>query len=491
MSRVKLLISVIAAAGMISAPGRAQQASVPSTVGSPVAPPAHAQGAGVSMTLAESVFYGLRQNRTIRSAYIGRVAEKFDLVTAEKRFSPRLDIVGSVFATRERGGTITTADLSSTASVLTPTGAFTSFSWIRNETHGAGGATSTDIATFSVEQPLLRNFGTDVNMAPVRLARLQEEINRLSLKSTVSGTVSDIIFAYRALIQAQEQVRLAAAGLNRSKELLETNRALIQAGRVAAADIVQTEADVATQEVSVIDAGRQRDSVRLRLLQLVGMDLHTNIEAVDALDTQHVQINLERAIELARVNRMDYLAQQRAIEQAKLNLKLAKNDRLWDASAVGQVERQWNNGPGTLPNGPSGLSGTVGLRLKIPLGDPVLEQNEVRATTALRSTELRLEDLDQQIEASVRDGVADVEASWRRVEAARYAHDLARRALDVEVAKFKAGRTSNFGVLSFETNLRAAENQELSANINYLNALTTLDQQLGTTLDTWRISLND
>ena len=44
---------------------------------------------------------------------------------------------------------------------------------------------------------------------------------------------------------------------------------------------------------------------------------------------------------------------------------------------------------------------------------------------------------------------------------------------------------------SFETSLRGAANQELTASIAYLNALTTLDQQLGTTIDTWKISLND
>ena len=42
-----------------------------------------------------------------------------------------------------------------------------------------------------------------------------------------------------------------------------------------------------------------------------------------------------------------------------------------------------------------------------------------------------------------------------------------------------------------ENDLRSAENQQLGAVIGYLNALTLLDVQLGTTLDTWHIALRD
>jgi outer membrane protein TolC len=101
-----------------------------------------------------------------------------------------------------------------------------------------------------------------------------------------------------------------------------------------------------------------------------------------------------------------------------------------------------------------------------------------------------IDDLRQQIEAEVRDSVQGVELTWRRVEAARQARDLAARTLDLEREKLRAGRTSNFEVLSFETSLRAADSQALDAEISYLNAITQLDQQLGTTLDTWKISLN-
>ena len=75
------------------------------------------------------------------------------------------------------------------------------------------------------------------------------------------------------------------------------------------------------------------------------------------------------------------------------------------------------------------------------------------------------------------------------METARRARDLAERALELEQEKLQAGRTSNFEILSLQAGLRTADIQALAAEIAYLNALTALDQQIGSTLETWRITL--
>ena len=44
----------------------------------------------VSLTVTDAVVLGLRGNRSIRSAYLTRLAQKFDLRVAEDYFSPKL-----------------------------------------------------------------------------------------------------------------------------------------------------------------------------------------------------------------------------------------------------------------------------------------------------------------------------------------------------------------------------------------------------------------
>lgn len=128
----------------------------------------------------------------------------------------------------------------------------------------------------------MRGAGREVTTAPRQLARLTEQANRLGLKANISQTVSTIIYAYRDLLRAQEQLRIAKTALQRSRELLEVNRAMIQAGRMAEFDAVQTEASLATQELSVEEAANQVDTSRLDLLRLLALDLSSPVRATDS-----------------------------------------------------------------------------------------------------------------------------------------------------------------------------------------------------------------
>lgn len=464
---------------------------------SPPAPTPTAAGPKLQISLADAVFIGLRDNRTVKSAYITRVSQKFDLFVARSRFQPTAVINASVEASRDAGLNGETYTVSPGVSWLIPTGAQFQFSWTRTEFRSGGVDQGTDVADLTLTQPLLKGAGFKVNEAPVRIAELQERIDQLSLKSTVIDTVTSIISAYRSLLEAQQQLVIAQDSLERSRAQLATNQAMVDAGRMAAAELVQTQSDIANQQVALLEAEQARNSAQLALLRLLAMDLHTDVVAADAIRVEHIPVDLDRAIAMAVDNRPDYLSQKRALEQARLNLTVARNARLWNLSAVGSVQRETVRGglapidPTTgLPVNTSGTNASVGLQLSIPIGDHTLAQGEIQAATSVRSDEVQLDDLRAQIEAEVRDAVQGVELTWRRVEAARQARDLAARTLDLEREKLQAGRASNFEVLSFETSLREADTQALDAEIAYLNAITGLDQQLGTTLDTWKISLN-
>jgi outer membrane protein TolC len=188
---------------------------------------------------------------------------------------------------------------------------------------------------------------------------------------------------------------------------------------------------------------------------------------------------------------MDLLAQRKAVEQSRHNLIVAKNNRLWDLSVVGTLQKQGPVDGVALAGIGATTSNSIGLQLNIPIGDYTRPQSEIQATTSVRVSEVQLADLEQQVEAAIRDAVQGGELSWLQLVAAQRARTLAGSALDVARQKLQAGRASNFEVLSYEAALRAADVQALAATVTYLNALTNLDQQLGTTLDTWHITLND
>lgn len=444
----------------------------------------------IELTLSDAIYLGLRDNRTIRSVYLDRIAQKFDLRVAEDRFTPKLMLSGSYLAQRNQDDRYRQGNLAPTTTLLTPYGTRVSLGWTSSLTRAKeAGRSSNDGANITLIQPLLRGAGKEIASAPVQLARLNEQLNRLNLKSTVSQTITNIIIAYRELLQAQEQVTIATESLARSRQLVDVNRALIAAGRMAEFEIVQTEADVASQELALEDARNHLETSRLALLQLLALNLSAPIVASEALQAGPINVNPRQALQQAEASQPGWLAQLIAGEQAAIDLAVASNNRLWDVSLVGGANQIRTSSE------PGGASRTwnnyVGVQVEIPVGDLNARQAEVQARVNVRNLALKQEEAHQQLEREVSNAVRDIATRWRQYEISIRVRDLSRRKLEIEREKLTVGRSSNFQVLSFENDLRNAENARLTTLIAYLNAQAQLDQILGTTLQSWDISLND
>jgi outer membrane protein TolC len=125
------------------------------------------------------------------------------------------------------------------------------------------------------------------------------------------------------------------------------------------------------------------------------------------------------------------------------------------------------------------------------LRDLTLEQGYISAKVNLDKTELSLAKLRDTIEIDTKDAIRDVETKIKQVALAEQSRKLSEKKLEIETEKMKAGRSTNFQLVSYQNDLVNAQNNELSAVITYLNALTSLDRTLGTTLATWGITIDE
>ena len=453
------------------------------------------RAAPIVLTLPDAVLIGLRKNRTIRSEYLQRVADKFALYIAEDTFNPKANLVAAVTRARQSGITSNVYSLGPSIAWALPTGAVVTggVTSVQTNVRGARGVGAAQV-TFQVVQPLLRGAGYDIASAPLRVGRLSEQANKLKLQQIVTDTVTQIILSYRAVIQAGEQAKIASDGLKRARDLLEVNRLLIAAGRLPAVELVQSQASIAQQELTVATSQNAFEQAKASLLTLIAIDANTPYSTVDRLTATPVKVDEAAALRIALDRQPAFLTQLISIEVSRINLEVARNQRLWDVSVVAGGGQQASSGNafgsvGDLTNRRPDYN--VGLQLSIPLRDPARAQGEVVASVALRQADLQTEQLRAQISQQVRDGVRNIAISGGQLSTARRSRELAEQQLDIEVTKLQVGRSSNFAVVSFQNLLQQAQTQELTAVVTYLNALTTLDQVLGTTLETWEIGLDD
>ena len=471
----------------------------------------------VEMSLTEAILLALRNNRTIKNAYLDRVAQKFNLKVAEDEFIPNLYVDGVIERSREdsdsiSGGLKTTStsktDTREVATTLTekiPTGAQFSFIWshskFNDDASSSGSESQDDTGTgsweASVTQPLLKGGGIDVNMASLRISRNQEQQNILGLKSTLIDTVTQTIVAYRSFLQANHQVKISKASLKRSKANLDVNKLLVETGRMPAMDVIQAEADVANKEFLHQQILNQLDSARLNLINQLDIDKHTQIIPTEMIQIDKIEPDLRTCTDLAFKNQPTYLQALLNLKILKINLVVAQNNRLWDLSLQANYS---STGKYSKQNFPSGFERTdlnsdqwtLGLSLSFPLyGDLTREQQIITAKTNLRKAEISLQETRFSIELAIKDAVRNVNSNRTQVELATKARILAEKQLAVEQEKLNVGRSTNFQLVTFQNDLVNAQNNELNAKIAYLNALSRLDQIIGTTLDTWKIEFKN
>lgn len=491
-----LLLLGMAALMMLSAPAGAWieevlQPSAP-VMNTPLMvtdPPA---GEVMELTLSDAVVLGLRGNRTIRSAYLQRISQRFDLKVAEEQFDPQFNLRGRYLATQRDDDHDQIGEISPTVSMEGALGTKFSLSWTEALNRGGEvGSRHSRGVTLAVIQPLLRDAGRDVATAPLRLARLSEQMNQLELQSMVSQVVTQIVLAYRELLRAQEQVRIAEEGLVRARHLAEVNEALIAAGQMAEFDILQTQAGMASRELDVEEAINQREARRLELLHLMALDLATPLQASDPLAVRQVSLNAEEARHIAKAHQPEYLIQLIAREQVEINATVAHNQRLWDVSLVGGVSQLQNRFGSSEHANDRRWDAYAGVQVEIPLGTSGQRRDEVHARISIYDQALRLAETEQALARDIDDAVRSLEAQWRQYQLAQRAAELSQQALELEREKLSTGRSSNFQILSQETELRNAQHARLNALIAYLNAQTQLDLRLGMTLESWDIALND
>jgi outer membrane protein len=486
----------------------AQDSSIPSEAppARPAAPPHETISApdltlGEPLTLQQAIHLALLNNRTLEKAGLDRESQRFDLRVAEDEFFPNLDLTSTVrYNPLTEDGletTTRTGSIAATVSQRAPTGARFGLTWdtLATDTVGSRSKVYDSGLYLQLDQPLLRGAGLRTNLTNLRVARLNEQVNLLEYKRIVMNTVSSVIFSYRALLQAHRQVEVAISARERAREQLRINNALVAHGIIPPVEIVQTEADIANQELNVLSARGILDAARYALVKILDVDRSTIYRPIDEITIPEFNLDTETARRLAYENRPDYQQVLQGKHVTQLSEYAARNNRLWalNLSSRYRLTGTDNSFPNALDRSLSRLNEdwNVGVTLQVPFGDLTREQAHVRARIRDQKASLDVTEVTENIEIEVRESLRIVRLAYQRAKVAAVARELAERKLEIEKGKLQVGRTTNFAIVTFQNDLITSRLNEIGAQIAYLNSLTTLEQTLGTTLDVWGIRIQE
>ena len=477
------------------------------------------RGRTIRMSMGDVVSLTLRNNLSVRTNYLDRVLDKFNLEKAEAKFEPNVNIDGSanlesMRKNRRAGGHAKSgsesnqeAGLDATVTQLVPTGATLTFGWENKYTNDAtsalaysqtaGDVTRTNARDDNVQskisaeivQPLLKGAGIDYNMASVKLAEIQEERSVLGLRDSLSGLINDGVNYFFTFVQAKENLEIQKQALDRSQRLLEINELKMSLGRMSRSDVTQAEADVATQELSLEQQRNYYDQARRDLLNHLNMDPDLQIDpAMEGYRELHPK--MDECLAVARERNQAYLDKVLALSAAEINYLVAENQRKWDLSVkagVGQTYGKDNPGRAYTE-----AESHVGLDLSAPVnlwGEDYLDRKKdlLNAATERRKSRVELKQAETNLQTRVANTVRNVNMRLKFIGLSKRNTKLQKEQLENENTKLMAGRSTNFQVVTYQEQLVDAQRMEVENIISYLQALLELDQILGTTMKTWKI----
>ncbi len=383
---------------------------------------------------------------------------------------------------------------------------------------------------FTLTQPLLQGFGLLPTTRFIRIAKNNREISDVAFRLQVITTVNQIQNIYWDLVNAYENVKVQQESLALAQKTLSDNKKQVEIGTLAPIEIVRAQSVVSTDQQTLTVA---QTTLQLQQLLMKNALSRTLVDPVLAeaevvptstmvVPPTEPVVPIQDLVNDALHHRAELAESRIDLTNRDLNNQSAKNALLpslgmfayYGGTGLGgsfnpnarictTPTQTFCTQPADIPPSTS-IGGTigqlfdssapdkgVGLSLTIPLRNRAAQANQVRAELEYRQSQMRLQQLENQVRIEVRNAQFAVQQNRVSVEAARAAVELGRQSLDAEQKKYALGASTTTLVLQNQRDLAQAESNLVSAMSAYEKSRVELDRAIGFTLDRLGILVAD
>jgi HAE1 family hydrophobic/amphiphilic exporter-1 len=486
----------------------------------------------VNLSLRDAIRIALENNRDIQIQRENVKISQGNILTQEGIFDPLLNLSSSYQDAKDpttssfiASGSIDTKTFTAGSSVTgnLPTGTFynlLNFSLTRTTTTSPIVSLSPSVSTalsFSVGQNLLKNFGFDVNLTPIVIAKRSSEISGKQLEQKVSDVLLNVETAYWNLVSAKKNLELARATLDLSKDLQRRNEIQVEVGTLPPVAVTQAKSEVASDEVGVINGENALQAANDTLKNILAIPLTQEIVTTDEPTTVFKTFSESEVLKEALEKRPEIAQAELNLENGETQKKFASNQRLPSLSVQGIVTLQGLGGGqnpssiafggGTPPPIPPQFNSSSDAFSNLFAGDfptweilgvfsfPIFNQtargNYVQASATVDSNVVALKQAKENVALDVKNAIRQLENSIKSIEATKTSVELADEVLRNDNERLKVGVGTTRDVLQDQRDLVNARTQEIQAIVNYNIALAQVEHAKGTILQTSDVEIKE
>lgn len=394
--------------------------------------------------------------------------------------------------------------------------------------------------TFNYTQPLWRGLRIDDNRRQIRIAQKNLALSDAQFRERAIEVITSVTQAYWDLVFALQNEQVQREAVKQARAQFESNRRQVEQGVLAPIDVVAAEAQIATFEQNVYTAQEAitRAENTLKTLLLPGRAVPEWTRPLQPLTPANLappSISLPEAVSNALANRPELEQMRASAEINQINTRFFRDqtkpqiDLVGTYTTAGLAGTIVDTGPNPLISGfepiltrlnqlsaqagleplppfeigsgavPDRLVGgfsqsfsnlfaqrfptvQVGLRFTLPIRNRTAEGNLGRSLAEGSRIRNQREQLEQQIEAEVRNALQAVRSAEARLAASVAARTAAEQLFESEQRQLQAGVSTVFLVFERQTELINSRGRELQAQTDLNKAIAQLQRASGTTL---------
>lgn len=375
---------------------------------------------------------------------------------------------------------------------------------------------------FTITQPLLRGFGIELNRRFIHIAKNNAKVAALVFRQQAIDTVAGVARLYTDLVSLNEDVKVKQESLKLAERLYEDNKVKVDQGSLAPIELTRAQAQVAATRQALISAEGLVEQQELIVKTAITRGGLANpairaarIIATDALPDPGTEAapTVDGLITDALRNRPDLAEGGIQVQNSEIALKGSLNALRPELDVVGTVQNGGISGvinpvgaaqtPGAAfyPGGYGTVLGQifknnfptymVGLQLNLPVRNRVAQADAVRDEMQVRQTQIRRQQLEDQVRLEVADAYVALQQARASYDAAVQSRKLQEQSVEVEQLTFDVGVATNYLVIQYQTYLAQARSTEVAAKGAYAKARVALDRATANTLEANRVSVEE
>jgi outer membrane protein len=351
-------------------------------------------------------------------------------------------------------------------SVQNPAGQQVPLSLQRNTTSTSRFLTTT--ATVTAQQ-LLWDFGK--TLAATDAARAGAKSSAENVEIQKQETVRLVKEAYYSLALSNRLVQVSQAQLDRALVNLRSAKGFFEVGTQPKSAVTRAEVDVATAQLSIIQAVNNVNIFRLTINQLMGIPINTPSEIQDNLAYQHVDFETKSLLNEAFARRPEYRQIKAQYDQAEFTVK-----------------QQFRNFfPNVVAQGTYGSTRTdmneiysYGLQLNWTIFDGANKIALYKQAQAQRdAAQARVRDTELSIWQQVERAFVTVQQAEEAIGAAQKGVESADENFRLSQGRFDAGVANIIELTDAQLALTTAQSNVAQALAAYWIAIAQLERFLG------------